>query len=155
MEKLIDRLKVRLKFIAIAVIVVYCLGFIRDNCVIEPIIKEAVHMDYPGDNVIWCKPIKTTGFDWEVVAGDENRCCNIKGPDPMNDIPFKYDFEISDNIYIFYVKEKTYDPEYFVGGENLEYTVSGWDILYPVKRGNMITGIFKSQRYILKSDLMK
>ena len=40
----------------------------------------------------------------------------------------------------------------FAADAEVEYTVSGWDILYPV-RHEAVFGIGKSPKYILTSDL--
>jgi hypothetical protein len=141
----------KIKIIVIFSVVFCVYMFIKDDWITEPVIKKAIKMDKPGKDVIWCKVEKVTGFDWWVVAGDEGRYCNIVGADPIIEASLKYDFEIADNIYIFYIGGKR---EYFskeINEEILEYTVTGWDILYPVKR-DPLTDIYKSSKYILKSD---
>lgn len=122
------------------------------------IIRTAVFRDDIDVPYILCRRERITGFDWRIVGGNEyngtDGLCNINGADPFGELNLIHDFVIADNTYIFYITNRT---EYYDKDLNetvVEYTVSGWDILYPVGHGT-ISGFFMSPKYILESDIEK
>jgi len=121
------------------------------------IIKTAVKKDSLLDKpYILCKEAWVTGFDW-VMIRDENdnevyAFCNIIGPTPYTELPLRYEFSMAHNIFVFYVLERN---EYYSEAmkENcVEYIVGGWDILYPIKHGN-IFGVLRQNKYITTDDI--
>lgn len=90
-----------------------------------------------GKTYILCEPVLVTGYDWALLQ-DENgnavhRPCAITGADPAEELRLDYGFMAAGNRYVFYVTGRN---EYFSRalGENVtEYTVSGWDILFPIR----------------------
>lgn len=123
----------------------------------DPIVKNAVRREeLPKDgSYILCKWTRVTGYDWVIASsaglGQKDAYCWINGPSPL-DLSLKYEFLISDSTYVFYVTDvrEVYSEEMHMRGT--EYTVSGWDVLYPVRRASMLPEI-KSPGYIFESDL--
>lgn len=142
-------------FIFLFAIFLLSLVVIKNSVVSEPIIKIAVKEDDLSGAYILCSPVRVTGFDWEIASttnmGEKNVLCNINGPSPF-DLSLKYDFLFAPNTYVFYVDEmrEYYSEE--IGEQVVEYTVSGWDILYPVHHGTVL-GCLKTSKYILQSDI--
>ena len=123
----------------------------------KAIIKTALKEKELTESIyILCKITAVTGFDW-VMIKDENgnatyEHCIIIGASPFNELNLVADFVFSDNTYVFHIEEKnTYYSEE-MSMDILEYTVSGWDILYPVKHGNFFNP-FHSKKYITNKDL--
>lgn len=121
------------------------------------IVRHAVKMSSLPENgdYIICTWTQTTGYNWVISSskglGEEHAFCLISGPTPL-DLNLKYDFLISNNKYVFYVSNTR---EYYSSERQedvIEYTVSGWDVLYPVRRESMIT-LLKNPKYILENDL--
>lgn len=122
----------------------------------EPIAKTAVVKNELDGIYVLCTRERVTGFDWRVVSGYEsssqNELCNISGVHPFEELNLKHDFVMAENTYVFYVEKRN---EYYseeLGETVVEYVVSDWDILYPVRHGNIL-GLLKSPKYILESDL--
>lgn len=127
---------------------------------LEPIIKTAIRREDIKGNYIICEYAPVTDFEWfvtESAVGLRSWAhCNIIGPNPW-DYPLLYEFKTSGNLFVFYVEEqKEYYSEEALQ-DMLEYTVSGWDIIYPVSRSNYFTtgSFLKSPKYILESDLRR
>ncbi|MDO4788551.1 MAG: hypothetical protein Q4A19_05285 [Johnsonella sp.] len=148
------------KIIVIFILVICIFNLLRRVFVLEPIIKTAIRREDIKGKYIVCKSVRTTGFDWYVTEATEGlrskAYCNIVGPIPW-DYSLPYEFEISSNLFVFYVDEQR---EYYseeIREEMLEYMVSGWDIIYPVHRDGYsgIEFLVKSPKYILESDLRK
>ena len=122
----------------------------------ESIIRTAVREKEVTDgNYILCKRTVTTGFDWALIRDEygnaSNEVCNIVGANPFYELNLKADFVFSENIYVFYIEEKnTYYSEE-MKMDMLEYVVTGWDILYPVKHGGL--NLFSPRKYITDKDL--
>ena len=94
---------------------------------------------------------RTTGFDWMLIQNENDESVrehiNITGANPFAELNLSYEFEIGDNIFIFYVGERI--EEYVTGrGVEVQYVVTGWDILYPVRRVNFIS----PRRHIAEAD---
>lgn len=148
------------RIVLILVIVLILLScFLARECLVpqEKIVKSAVRMNEIKGEYILCRRIKTTGFNWYVTDANclYNECgyCQILGANPFLELPLSYDFFMADNTFVFYVESRR---EYYSEEmrENvIEYTVSGWDVLYPVKH-EAVFGILKSPKYILTSDLV-
>ena len=123
----------------------------------QPIVKTAIRKNRLPENeeYVICRWTQTTGYNWIISSskglGEKHTFCRINGPTPL-DLDLKYDFLISSNKYVFYVTDvrEYYSDE--LHEDVIEYTVSGWDILYPVRRESMIT-FLKTPKYILESDL--
>ena len=122
-------------------------------------VKTAVRRsDLPKDgNYIICDWKWVTGYNWYVSSsegmGKKGTWCNIIGPSPY-DLDLYYEFTISRNKYVFYVTDV---QEYYSEEMSLhmvDYTVSGWDILYPVRRESMLT-FLKPPGHIIENDLWK
>lgn len=151
-------MKKRIVVVSLLILVVAALFFFTMLSIkAQPIIKSAVKKrELPKDeSFIICESVAVTGFDWRIVSnqgiGEKDTWCNIVGPTPL-DLSLKYDFITSSNSYVFYVTDV---QEYYsieIDGTALAYTVSGWDILYPVRRESMMT-FLKTPKYILESDL--
>ena len=153
-------MKIKLKdpvFIFIFIAIVLLLLFIdRSIWITEPIVKKSVLKKELDGTYILCQRERVTGFDWRVVSGYDSRIqneyCNISGSNPLEELSLKYDFLIANNTYVFYVEER---KEYYSEKMHemvVEYVVSDWEILYPVRHGT-IEGLLKSPNYILESDL--
>ena len=91
---------------------------------------------------IICEPVLVTGYEW-IMTEDENgktqpTYCIISGNEPGNSLSLSYDFMSADNQFVFYpIEKKEYYSEELQ--ENVvEYIVEKWDILYPVKHGNIL-----------------
>lgn len=139
---------------------IICAGlyWIKDIYINEPTIKQAItknELKDLGKDYIICERIRTTGYDWCVVGSNNidniNEYCNIKDVDPFSELDLEYEFVISNNKYVFYVDEKTTYYSEEMHQQCVEYAVSGWDILYPIKREE-IFDFFKTSRYIVESD---
>jgi len=120
-------------------------------------IKVAViEKDIKGTNYILCEPVDTTGFTWRVIKNEEgnvkNQLCNIIGILPKDDLKLNTEFLMANNVYVFYVIDfdEYYSEE--LQEQCVNYTVSGWDILVPVKHGR-IDSFFESKKYITSKDV--
>lgn len=107
---------------------------------------------------IICNIARVTGYEWQIIYDsaeiDDHRYCNIINIDPITELNLSYDFLTMNNSFVFYVDERM---EYY--SEELKenvitFSVTGWDILYPVKH-SPFTGFFKSRRHILPSDCLE
>jgi len=123
--------------------------------VLKATIKES---ELVGKNYILAQRDLVTGFDW-LLMQDENgerigRYFNIIGPDPFDEIYLRYDFEVSDNTFVFYITDKRIYYSEKMSMEMLEYVVTGWDILYPVTRNQYTeTDLFGPKKYITEGDV--
>jgi hypothetical protein len=124
----------------------------------ESILKEAIkRKDIPNSNYILCQWARVTGFDWRMIRNEEGektkKYIKISGVNPFIEFNFKYEFLMSGNSFILYIEEKKiyYSEEERM--EVTEYTVTGWDILYPIKREP--EEFFITKRYIVEGDLAK
>jgi hypothetical protein len=124
----------------------------------ESILKEAVkRKDIPNSDYILCQWARVTGFDWRMIRNEEGektkKYIKISGVNSFIEFNFKYEFIMSRNTFSLYIEEKkTYYSEE-KGMEVTEYTVTGWDILYPIKRES--EEFFTTKRYIVEGDLAK
>ena len=95
---------------------------------------------------------RVTGFDWMLIQNENGESVqehiNIIGANPITELSLSYEFtRMGRNTYIFYIEERI--EEYTVGrGIEVQYVVTGWDILYPVRRINFIS----PRRYITEAD---
>jgi hypothetical protein len=142
-------------FLVITAVIFMYVRWTRESL---PIIRTAISRNDLDGAYILCKRERVTGFDWRIVGGNEynetDRLCNIEGADPFGELNLKHDFVIAGNTYIFYITNRAEYYDNDLKETVAEYTVSGWDILYPVKHGT-ISGLFMSPKYILESDLIK
>jgi len=122
----------------------------------ENIIREALKENALTERrYILCQLHRVTGFDW-VLVQDENGeevydFIYITGANPIAEHKLSYEFEMGRNTYIFYVEEKNEGHLDYLGLETTEYIVSGWDILYPVRRVTFIS----PRRYITLADIRR
>jgi len=125
----------------------------------EKILKTAVKKrQLAGKNYILCHSVKVTDFDWFCIKDEDGNelkeYCHIVGPDPFKTFAFSYDFEMADNIFIFYVKEKRRYYSEEILEDILEYVVTEWDVLYPVKHTEFWGfDLFKTSKYITENDI--
>jgi len=124
------------------------------NNILKTGIKESELID---KNYILCQTVKVTGFDWFCIKDEDGNelkeYCHIVGPDPFKTFAFSYNFEMADNIFIFYVKEKRRYYSEEILEDILEYAVTEWDILYPVKQSDIpILNLF-TKKYLTKIAL--
>ena len=147
-------------YILLAILAALVLFFtVREHMVpANQIVKEAVKKTSLSGDYILCQRARTTGFDWHVTdagkIGNDGEFCRIVGADPFRELSFHYEFFMADNTFVFYVESRR---EYYseeMRQQIVEYTVSGWDILYPVRHAPVL-GIVKSPKYILISDLVR
>ena len=94
---------------------------------------------------------RVTGFDWMLIQNENGESViehiNITGANPFTELRLSYEFEMGHNTFIFYIEERI--ERYSLGfGDVIEYVVTGWDILYPVRRVNFIS----PRRYITEAD---
>lgn len=119
----------------------------------DAISKEALrYNDLNDKKYIICKFARVTGYNFEIIK-DENgkktsKYCLVKGVNLESEL--SYEFLISGNNFIFYVTEKNQYWDADLADEITEYTVDGWDILYPVKRDELFN---ITPKYIIKNDL--
>ena len=110
-----------------------------------------------GKRYILCNAERVTGFDWLLVKDENgnsvNELCNISGVNLFEELPIKYELEMA-NTFVFYVAEKRMVFSEALGQDAIEYVVTGWDILYPIKRGNPLD-LFSTKKYISEDDLWK
>jgi hypothetical protein len=120
----------------------------------ESIYKKAVTQnEIESKKYILCKVARTTGYRWELVQNEYKETGSeyvlLKGPDPQQDPGFSPDFY--QNTFVFYITEKNTVFRAELEETCFEYTVNGWDILYPVDHGtfpNFYPG------FMLESDIV-
>lgn len=129
---------------------------IVENSKGESTLKTAIrHKDIRGSKYILCKSVLVTGYDWIAIEDENGKMtptyCKITGANPQGDLKLNYEFMTADNTYVFYITEK---KEYYSEElkENcVEYVVSGWDILYPIKR-EPLSGFLLPRKYFTLKD---
>jgi len=122
-------------------------------------IKAAVvESELYGQDYILCKRARVTGFDWILIKNEDGKktheYCNIIGPTPFRELKLEHEFVMANNTFVFYIEEKReyYSEELSV--VVLEYVVTGWDVLYPVKHSDFfLFDLFGSKKYITENDL--
>ena len=147
---------------SVSVIVILIVGasfFMKNFSEPKIIIKTAVKENALSDkNYILCKQAVTTGFNWIMVKNEDGQTtqtyCNIAGAQPFTDINLKHEFSLADNTFVFYVEEKNMVYSEATSQNELEYVVTGWDILYPVKHSELfVFDLFKTKKHIIEDDL--
>ena len=108
---------------------------------------------------ILCITQRTTGFDWILIRdeyGNEDRqSIWITGVAvPQGDIGLTQDFILGWNTFVFYVEERRVVYCELLRESVIEYVVSGWDVLYPIRRdsANPFNWI-SSRKYMTEADL--
>ena len=122
----------------------------------ETILKTAVKKNELSDkNYILCKTAVTTGFEWLMIKDEEGKktsiFCNIIGASPFDELNFISGFAWADNTFIFYIEEKKMVYSEATKQDEPEYVVTGWDMLYPVKRE--FIDLFSPKKYITTKDV--
>jgi hypothetical protein len=128
-------------------------AFIRPSEVLKAaILKNALG----GQNYILAQPCSVTGYEWRLAGGtganNAFNYCIVKGENPESELNLKYEFMTAGNTFVFYVLEQ---EEYYsdvLGEQCVEYTVEGWDILFPVKHGSVFDG-FSFSKHITVADI--
>ncbi|MCL1917964.1 MAG: hypothetical protein FWG14_06565 [Peptococcaceae bacterium] len=135
--------------------------FIQTIYTPETILKTAIKEKELSDRrYILCQRVRITGFDWELIKNEDgkktNELCNVVGASPFSEYPFRHEFVIANNTYIFYVEEKNVVYSEEIKEDEIIYVVTGWDILYPVKHSEFFGfDLFKTKKYITPDDLQK
>jgi hypothetical protein len=133
--------------------------YIRNIYHPKTIIRQAIkESELAEGGYILCKRERVTGFHFSVIKNEKGEkvqeYCNIIGPSPFNDFDFRHNFVMADNTYIFYVEAKNMVYSEVTKQEEIEYTVTGWDILYPVKHSDfVIIDMFYPKKYIVEADV--
>jgi len=138
--------------IAIIIVLVLLLVFAPRGIIMVAVDKEEIE---PAKYVI-CRPSMTTGADWVALEddrGEVNEMCYIRGSKPFGGLALSGDITRAENMYVFYVEEKRRVYCELADAEVLEYVVSNWDILYPIKRDLVFFEFLRSKRYITHRDI--
>lgn len=102
---------------------------------------------------ILCQPARVTGFSWLLIQNENGEevqeLINITGADPFIELNLSYEFRMGRNTFIFYIEERIDGFSEEMGLGTVEYVVTDWDILYPVKR----VTFFSPRRYIIETDM--
>lgn len=99
------------------------------------LVRQAIRKDDLRGEYIICKYRPVTGGYWMLEEETEDahryQYVIINGSDPSKEL--SHEFLTWDNQYCFYVvsKREVYSEDLWE--ETIEYTVSGWDIIYPVQ----------------------
>jgi len=144
----------------ISIVIITIVGLIlwmKNSVSSDEILKTAVReQELPDGEYILCKEARVTGFDWMVVHNGQGEkiqeFCKITGSNPFEEVPLSYEFSMAHNIFVFHVVEKKIFYSDEMKQDCVEYVVSGWDILYPVKHGGL-SGFLKPNNHIIKSGL--
>lgn len=123
----------------------------------QTIIKTAIKENEITDkSYILCQEARTTGFDWVLIKNEGgekiSEYCNIVGASPFSDLNFRHEFSMAKNTFIFYVEEKRMTYSEATKQDEIEYVVTGWDIKYPVKHGDLFA-FFRTNKYITEIDI--
>jgi hypothetical protein len=99
--------------------------------------------------------VRVTGYSWQIVMDETGNVkpiyCIITDVDPERELRLRYEFMTANNRFIFYpIERKEYYSEE-LRESIVEYVVSDWDILYPVKHGNT-RDILPVSWHITKTD---
>ena len=137
----------------------FALFYLKMAYIPNDYVKKAVQQsEILESSYIFCKRARITGFDWQLVkneyGNESNVFINIVGTSPFEDLEFSHEFVMSDNTYIFYIEERRdyYSEE--LKQDCVEYIVTGWDILYPVKHATLL-GMFEPNTCITERDIIK
>ena len=139
----------------IAGLSLYLSNFYKPDGILKTAVRERELSD---ENYVLCKRMVTTGFDWVMVKDEDGNktytFCNISGVSPFADLNLNADFVFGNNTYVLYFEEKEMVYSEASGKDELEFVVTGWDILLPIKR-NTLLDLFCTSKYITKNDLGK
>ena len=154
-------MKTALRFFVLLVISLLLGGIIlvRHSHIPETALRVAVKENEISDvRYVLAKRERITGFDWRLVKNEygerSNELFNITGLSPFDEFSFRHEFVMANNTFVFYIEEKKLYFSNEIMQNAIEYSVSGWDILYPVKRHDF-PYIFRSRKAILENDLIK
>ena len=143
--------------IAIFILIVGVIIFMNNFYTPTEILKTAVKgNELKNENYILCKEAWVTGFDWRMIRDEDGKktsiFCNIIGANPFSELKLRYEFSLCDNTFIFYIEEKGMAYSEATNQDEIEYVVTGWDILYPIKHNDFID-FFSSKKYITSKDV--
>jgi len=127
----------------------YAYIYIPDN-----ILREARReYELTEERYILCRLYRVTGFDWLVIQNEKGEeaqeFINISGANPIAELMLSYEFEMGDNIFIFYIEGRIDGYSEEMNQNIVEYIATGWDILYPIRRPAFIS----PRRYITRADV--
>ena len=131
-------------FILLRLLYTYYIGIIKPT-VIESFLE--------GKEYIVCREVLVSGAEW-VMIQDENgndvyKYIDLRGLENLENLPRYID---TNNKYVFYFNNKFISDDYF-GEPILTYNVTDWDIIFPIKRGDRISGIFESGGFVTLNDI--
>jgi len=153
---------IRIAYCLLIALFVTILGtsfFMRNIYEPEAIIKESVkENELTGKSHILCQRVRITGFDWILIKNENGKItreyCNVIGAKPFYELKLRHEFLMAGNTIIFYIEENKMSYTEVTNQDEIEYYVSGWDVLYPVKHSELlILDLYKSKKYITKDDL--
>jgi hypothetical protein len=151
--------KLKIFLLVLTIILLIPMGtlvFMRYIYVPRGILKTAIKENkIDSDSYILARQVWVTGYEWVCIqnlSGERiSELCNIIGANPLFDLNLGAEFELAKNTFIFYVEER---KEYYCEKTHLnivEYYVSGWDILFPVKHSDL--DFFGSRWHITEDDV--
>jgi len=123
----------------------------------DDIVKSAVRSrDLKGKDYIICRWARVSTANYMLLYDENGNRSDVyilvTGVELEEEL--SYEFLISHNKIIFYIDERTEYYNFEWGEHVIEYKVTGWDVLYPVKRDSDKLFNF-IPRYILRSDMLK
>ena len=124
------------------------------------IVKKAIRISEITDrDYIICRYVITTGFNffmYEDEYGTEQSeyivvvGSTTTGLETFPEGILSYDFLTAGNHFVLYVTEKNLYFDEFLQEHIVEYTIDGWDVLYPIRHNSIIN---VAPRYIINDDL--
>jgi len=132
----------RRSIVCLSALLVLLLVLIARYCSATTVLRPCrIEPPDPESQYVVCTPTLVTGFEWRIqkthnVQEPEDVYCIITGPNPHHDLPLNYEFTCIHNRYIFYVESELHYYSQELGEDVVEYAVSGWDILPPVRHMN-------------------
>ena len=132
---------------------IYMRNFYEPKDILRTAVKES---ELKNEKYILCQQKIVTGFHWLLIKNEDGEkvyeFINIVGPTP-GELKLRYEFEMAQNTFVFYVEEKRMVYSEATKQYEIEYVVTGWDVLYPVKHGDLLLfDLFGSKKYITKKD---
>jgi len=123
------------------------------------ILKTAVtRTQLIGKKYILCKEVAITDADYRLRRNEygmpSRKLCTVIGTDGekfVPNLPFSGEFYHAFNTYVFYVEDKREYEDENDGEKMVEYVVTGWDLLWPIRHSDSPT--FKSWWYVTEEDL--
>lgn len=117
--------------------------------------KDPQKYIFDSNEYIICTETRVTGCNWSrIIETKENNSTiledfNFLGKSPLDSI---YNLDIS-NSYVVYGEQLEFPIE-DVNYENVKYTCNTWEILYPIKRQNILSFLLP-KRYLCLWDVIE